>query len=704
MKVNDQKKTSTILYFFFISAVSFGLFCIDQSANIHVDYHENQTLSVLKDDTSSSRKSVESGDAYFKIKDYLNAKSAYQIAVSQNPNDSVAHEKLRKTIDLLRSQKAQNILFDVAVASADKLFLAGDYLKAQQEYENASKLLPDDPYPKNKINEIIKIQVDRRVKDEEYAKAIVLADKFYVNKNYQDALLDYKKAGTIKPDEKYPQDRIRELTMILADQKTRDDLYNKAIAQADLSFKSDQYPEAIKSYKDALVIKPGQVYPTNKIKEIEGIIARMSNAQAQYDKFITLADSFYIDKKYLMARENYLKATIAKPSESYPKEMGTKADKMLSIQEVAVVKVPEAKIPEAKIPETKAPEAKIPEAKIPETKIPETKIPEVKAPETKIPEAKIPEAIIPEVKTPETIIPETKAPEDPYAGIISTADELLADKSYDKAKLEYQAALKLKSAGQYPKDKIAEIDKILAEIAVIAAATARQKSLDENYLSTIAKADQLLGQKKYEGALSEYQNALVIKPNETYPKERVNMITARIDSLYRANRSFYDKAIAEGDRFYNSFEFDKAVDNYTNASNFLPMEKYPMEMIVKIRKIITENAIVDVLKTIVTIASNTEKQFPFAPVSVVSRKNNFVYIQIKNLSGKPFNVLMRYGKDKQANGGVVMRNLSIDGKVNERLISVRDQDLWSREDNNWISLYPQGGDIEVSFIQISRAK
>jgi len=146
------------------------------------------------------------------------------------------------------------------------------------------------------------------------------------------------------------------------------------------------------------------------------------------------------------------------------------------------------------------------------------------------------------------------------------------------------------------------------------------------------------------------------------------------------------------------------VDAYTDAINYLPMEKYPREMIVKIRKTIAENAIADVLKTAVTITSNTEKQFPFQPVNIASRKNNFVYIRIRNLSGKPFKVLMRYGKDKQANGGVVMRNLDLDGKVNERLVSVRDQDLWYREDNNWISLYPQGGDVEVSFIQVSRAK
>jgi hypothetical protein len=66
-------------------------------------------------------------------------------------------------------------------------------------------------------------------------------------------------------------------------------------------------------------------------------------------------------------------------------------------------------------------------------------------------------------------------------------------------------------------------------------------------------------------------------------------------------------------------------------------------------------------------------------------------------------VLVRYGKDKQTNGGAVIRNLQGDGNVYDRLISVRDQDPWYREDNNWIALLPQGGDIEVTFVQISRA-
>ena len=177
-----------------------------------------------------------------------------------------------------------------------------------------------------------------------------------------------------------------------------------------------------------------------------------------------------------------------------------------------------------------------------------------------------------------------------------------------------------------------------------------------------------------------------------------------IDSIYRANKGAYDKAVGEGDRYYNTFVFDQAIDSYTDALSFLPMETYPKEMISKIKKIIAENAIVDVVNASTIIPGGSEKQFSFTPINMASRKNNYFFIKIRNLSDKPSNVLLRYGKDKQTNGGAVIKNLAADGKINDRLVSVRDQDPWYREDNNWISVYPQGGDVEITFIQISRAQ
>jgi tetratricopeptide (TPR) repeat protein len=287
-----------------------------------------------------------------------------------------------------------------------------------------------------------------------------------------------------------------------------------------------------------------------------------------------------------------------------------------------------------------------------------------------------------------------KAREDEYKNQLAKADQLFIRKNYEEARTEYQNALTIKPDATYPKEKLTAITKALEELL------GKQK-VYENLLSS---GDISLNEKDYMKAKDAFQQAQSLFPEEAYPQNRLKLISVRVDSLYRANKALYDKAVGDGDRFYNSFEFDKSIDAFTQAVAYLPMENYPREMIIKIRRTIAENAIADVLNSTVIIEAGSEKQFAFTPVNIASRKNNFIFLKLRNLSDKPFNVLMRYGKDKQPNGGVVIRNLSTDGKVNERLVSVRDQDLWYRADNNWISLYPQGGDIEVSFIQVSRAK
>ena len=1210
--------------------------------------------------------SVVAGDAAFQKKDYLNAKAYYQLALNLFPTDSLVKDKLKKTMDLLRSQKAQNTLFDVAVANADRLFQAGEYDRAKEEYENASRLIPSEQYPKQKINEIIKIKVDQQFEDGMYSEAILNADKYYNAKNWQPALLEYQNAQKIRPQEKYPKDRIAELIPLIAAQRSRDEAYIKLIASADQLFSDKLYLGARKDYDAASKIKPDQPYPKNKIAEIDGLLAKMGKTQKDYEQYISLADSFYIEKNFIRARDYYTLASGVKPGENYPKEMlvkvkpliagqeaGEKAkeeaylsaiaiadqefisknyeqakkeyqrglaikpaeaypksrittiDKIIADQQQAALVAAAAKAREAekqtaelarlkkldddynaavkkgdsllgttqyaqaktafteaaalkpaeaypkeklaqintaqaelakrealekerlekqqaldkqylaaitaadKLLATKSyPEAKTqytaalalkpgeaypgtkiaeinkildqiakqqaldseyetllasaetlfktksfeqakpeyqkalvlkPDQPLPKQRItsidsiaeallkqkslddqytalitnadkllaaktydqakaeyqkasvlkpteayPKTKIQEIDKqlaelarlkkldddynaavkkgdsllgaaqytqaktafteaaalkPAEAYPKAKLaqintaqaelakrealekerlekqqaldsqyqaaiaeadkllgehslggakakytsaltlkpseaypksriaeidktvtdsiqkqkaldlqyaglirnadqlllaktygqakaeygkasalkpseeyPKAKISEIEKALADIAATKARDSAYSAVIANADKLLAAKSFEQAKAEYQKALQFKADDLYVKTKIGEIDRAVAEIAqqkatienrykssitkadqLLAAKSYEQakaeyntalgikggeqypqdkikeintilselKAKEDAYKASIAKADQLLLEKKFEEARTEYENSLSIKPNEQYPKNKVdeinkklselqgrkktfddlvlkgdnslngkdygkareffqqamalfpeetyprnqlNRVNSVIDSIYRANKGKYDKAIVEADKFYNGFEFDKAIDAYTDASVLLPMENYPKEMITRIHRTIAENAIADVLNSPVTISSNDEKQFKFTPLNVASRKDNFIYIKLRNLSGKPFNVLLRYGKDKQPSGGVVIRNLSADGKVNERLISVREQDVWYRIDNDYISLYPQGGDIEVSFIQVSKAR
>jgi len=684
-------------------------------------------------------------------KSYEPSKSQYQAALGLKPAEQYPKEKIGeidKALAELARLKDIDDRYAATIANGDKLLLQKSYAPARTEFVNASAIKPQESYPKDKITEIDGILAAiaaAKALDDKYAGIIAGADKLLAAKTYDQARTEYVSAGKVKPAESYPGEKVAEIDKILADvaaRKLLEENYKAAIARADKQLLAKTYESAKEEYSGASALKPEEAYPKTKIAEIDAILAGIARQKAldeEYAATVAGADKLLADKSYADAKTAYQKAAGLKPAEQYTKTRLAEIDKALA--DVARLKAIDDQYAAAvegagKLFDTKDYE--------------KAKAAYVDAQKIK-PGEQLPKDKLAEIGTIQSALLKQKTLDDQYHASIVKADQLLAAKSYDLAKAEYQGAGQLKPEETYPKEKIAAIDDILAEL----------KAKEEAFKASTAKADQLLAEKKYEDARNEYRNAQEIKPlsaypkekiaeinkaledlmgkqkfyenliitgdnsfkdkdyakakdafqqaagifpDQKYPRERITLITNRVDSIYRANKSQYDKAVSDGDRFFNTFEFDKAVDAYNDAANLLPMENYPREMIAKIRRTIAENAIADVLKSTVTIAAGTEKQFPFSSVNIASRKNNFIYIKIKNLSGKPFNVLMRYGKDKQANGGVVMKNLNLEGKVNERLVSVKDQDLWYREDNNWISLYPQGGDVEVSFIQVSRAK
>ncbi len=647
-------------------------------------------LAAIRDRDDRYAAAVKNGDQLLEQKSYSPAREAYTEALSLKPEESYPKKKISEidaALEALAAARALDEKYAGFIAAADRQWVAREYVQARTGYQQALELKPGEAYPKEKIAEIGRTLADleaARVLDEKYAATVAEGDRLLAARSYEQAKISYTTAAGLKPAEEYPKTKIAEIGVTLAEiarLKALDEEYSGTVAAADRSFSEKSYPEAKASYEKALSLKPAESYPKTRLSEIGGIMAEAERLKAIDERYVAAiaeADRLLLAKSYDEARRAYVEAGKIKPSDAYPKTKITEIDAVLEAmaRQKALDDRYQASLAKA--------DQLLADRSLEAARTEYTNAQGLK-PEEKYPKEKIGEI--------DALLAEIKAREEAYRGVLATADNLLAQKKYDAAKPEYQRALDMKPQASYPREKLAEIDKALEELL------GKQKY----YENLITDADRSFSGKDYPRAKEVYQQALNVFPSEAYPKQRIAMATARIDSLYRANKAGYDKAVADGDRFYNTYEFDKAVDAYTEAANLLPMEKYPREMILKIRRTIEENAIVDVLKTPTTITSNNEKQFTFTPVNVASRKNNFLYIRIRNLSGKSFNVLMRYGKGKQANGGVVMRNLSVDGKMNERLVSVRDQDLWSREDNNWISLYPQGGDVEVSFIQVSRA-
>ena len=88
------------------------------------------------------------------------------------------------------------------------------------------------------------------------------------------------------------------------------------------------------------------------------------------------------------------------------------------------------------------------------------------------------------------------------------------------------------------------------------------------------------------------------------------------------------------------------------------------------------------------------------PVGV--RKQNYILIKARNLSDTEFKMLVSFGMNSAKTGGVVLQVPQGDG-VKDYIVRIGAVYKWFSEDNNWLSIYPEGGDLEVALIRISKS-
>ena len=80
------------------------------------------------------------------------------------------------------------------------------------------------------------------------------------------------------------------------------------------------------------------------------------------------------------------------------------------------------------------------------------------------------------------------------------------------------------------------------------AAKNKEKEKEANYQASIKAGDKAFGKKEWQGAIGNYQSALVIKPTETYPKEQITNINKIIaDAEAQAKAAAAAKAKAEAE-------------------------------------------------------------------------------------------------------------------------------------------------------------
>ena len=203
-------------------------------------------------------------------------------------------------------------------------------MQALKEYNSARELMPEESYPGFKIIAIDELLSSQQSQDEEYLSLISSADQLYQDKKYDEARTKYEEALQIKPGEKYPTERIEQIDAILALAGSQGSEYDEAVKEADGLFGLQQYEEAKLAYMKAANLNEKEQYPRDKMEEIEQIISSRKARQAEYNKLVAAADRMMETEEYEKAKEKYFAALKLLPAEQYPQ------DKLNEIAEIAL--------------------------------------------------------------------------------------------------------------------------------------------------------------------------------------------------------------------------------------------------------------------------------------------------------------------------------------------------------------------------------
>ncbi len=633
-------------------------------------------------------KQIEKADEYYISKDFISARKQYAIAFNLWPEKNYANDMIGRIDEkLAEGRKDLDINYKLYVKFGDSLLDINEYSQALAEYNLASNLKPNEAYPKSKLQEIDAYFVNQKKAFEaNYGVMIESADSAFNAGSFIVAQGKYLTAIEVKPEDEYPQGKLDEIDNILKETAAKskiDKQYNDLIKQADNLYSTGNYDLATKKYREAQAIKSMENYPQTKIDAITIFLAdveKQRQIDEKYNELIIVAVRQFKKDNLTDARLSYSNALDLKPMEGMPQQQIVKIDSLI------VVRADVAKIKEQYDTLIKDGDS---HKQKEEYALAIIKYDEAFA---VMPNDKIARQKKMAVETIQINIQKEIDRDKAYENAITKGDNLFKLGSFELAQVEFEKARTLKNDSDYPRKRILDITAALEKL---------EAEKEQRYAESISSGNTFFEQGNYEDAAIKFQVANSIKPNEKYPSQKIAECNGFIAEKLKVLSAEYDVAIANADKLYASKIYDKAIVAYRKAEKIKSDETYPSEMIDKISRFIEENSIVDVISNQKVIALGATDKFSFEPIKMSVRKSNYIFLKAKSLSGKPVKIIFSYGKDNSKNGGFVVQ-VNEGEDFNDYIVRVGNQYKWFAEDNNWITIHPENGNVEITMLRISK--
>jgi tetratricopeptide (TPR) repeat protein len=555
---------------------------------------------------------VAEADKLFGQKQYEQALVIYQNAQKVLPAEAYPGTKINEINQILQARKqaeadatARRNQYDQFIRKGDKAFNQDKLSDAETAYRSAAELLSDEKYPSEQLNRIAEMR-KKQQQEAAYNDAVNQADAAFKSADYTKSREAYNLALTQKADDSYVLGQLKKIDQIeaqkLQKQQLAEQQYKQFIATADAHFTGGRFTDAKAAYQSALAIKPSDDYASKRIVEVDKAIADQEKklaeekarkekealeAKAQkekYDNLVASADKAFNSADYAKAREGYNQALTQKADDLYVQGQLKKIEQIeaqkLQKQQLAeqqykqFIATADAHFAGGRFTDAKAAYQSALAIK-PSDDYASKRIVEVDKAiadqEKKLAEEKA-------RKEKEAL--EAKAQKDKYDNLIASADKAFNTGDYTTASDLYKNALAANPGQLYPTSKLTEIDRILAA-----------RKLDNDYSAAITEADNLFKSGQLEIASSKYSSALLLKPAESYPKQKINEINDKLKKVETEKqqklqqKAQYDACIVRADQYFKDGRYDNARSEYENAGNILPDETYPRQRIAKIKEL-----------------------------------------------------------------------------------------------------------------------
>ena len=594
---------------------------------------------------------MRSGNTKFSDKDYISAKTYYEMALKRKPNDAEAKKKLDQTLVKIQEDSERQEIFYAHLDAGDAFNAQNKYAEALAEYDKALAIFPDDKYVGTQAETIRAILKERQDKQDAYDTAIAQGNTLLEEENFDAAIMQFETAKAIFPNDNLPKERIAEAKRLQSLYNEKVTRFNTLTEEANNLALRKNFDGAIQKLNQALEIFPDNVQAQQKLQELQG----SKDINDRYNAIIAEADRMYESKSYKDAKVQYQNALAVVAGDAYATDMIARLDPLIAQQDAEEAARIAAEQEAARLA-AEAEAARI-AAEQEAARLAAEEAARKAAEEEAARLAAEAEAARLAAEAAAAAEAERQAR---IQGLLDTAQGLLTSEKYTEAKQKYQEVFTLDEGNTTATAKIAEIDGILAQIAAAEEAARIERE-------RLAEAERL---------------------------ER-----ERIESL----RPQYNAFVKEGDKQYAAKAFDKAVEAYAKAEELNIGETYPTEMIARINKIIEDNKLYELNKDAFTMTANTPRRFTFNPVDVASRRSNYIILKARNLTpGKSFPMIVSFGSESGKNGGFV---LAINESEEEKtyIFRIGGQYKWFSENNTWIELISENDDVEVSLVMISRS-